>query len=86
MVAGDGAPEAARSASIVRDSVSRNNAALIFGAAGFVEEAVELLEPLLAGPGYWQPCEARFSPYLGPIRIDPRFKALLEKYPPDMEH
>jgi len=52
----------------------------ILASAGMVDEALEYLEPLLAGPSYWNVASLRTFWTIDPIRHDPRFQALLEKY------
>ncbi len=53
---------------------------MIFAQAGFVEEALAEIEPLLAGPSVTSVHMLRLDPRWDPIRNDPRFQALLEKY------
>jgi serine/threonine-protein kinase len=62
-----------------RPSLS-NARAMIFAQAGLVEEALTEIEPLLAGPSVTSVHMVRLDPAWDPIRDDPRFQALLEKY------
>ena len=54
--------------------------AMIFAQAGLVSEALSELEPLLAGPSSTSVHMVRLDPRWDPIRENPRFQALLEKY------
>jgi serine/threonine-protein kinase len=54
--------------------------ARIFAQAGLVAEALAEIEPLLAGPSWTSVHMLRLDPIWDPIRDDPRFQALLEKY------
>ena len=54
--------------------------AKIFAQAGLVDEALAELEPLLAGPSITNVHMVRLDPRYDPIRDNPRFQALLEKY------
>jgi serine/threonine-protein kinase len=56
--------------------------AKIFAQTGFTEEALEEIELFLAGPSFSSAHEVRLDPRYDPIRDDPRFQALLEKYEP----
>jgi len=57
-------------------------AAEVYAAAGMADEALALLGPIMEGPSWNYPCDARFLFTYDPIRGDPRFQALLEKYAP----
>ena len=48
--------------------------------AGEVDAALDEIEELLAGPGLLSVHTLRLDPRWDPIRDDPRFHALLEKY------
>jgi hypothetical protein len=54
--------------------------AMIFAQAGLVNEALSELEPLLVGPSWTSVHKLGVDPRWDPIREDPRFQALLEKY------
>jgi TolB-like protein len=54
--------------------------AMIFAQAGLADEALAEIEPLLAGPSFTSVHILRLDPRWDPIRDDPRFQALLEKY------
>ena len=54
--------------------------AMIFAQAGLVDEALAEIEPLLAGHSRTSVHLVRLDPRYDPIRDDPRFQALLEKY------
>jgi hypothetical protein len=49
---------------------------------GEVDAAIDALPHLLEVPGGIHPGDLRFSPYLDPLRKDPRFQELLKKPPP----
>jgi serine/threonine-protein kinase len=67
--------EAIRGLSRIRDL------AAIYAMVGEVDEAVEQLELLLSLPGgMWEPA-LQLDPVWNPLRSDPRFQALLAKYP-----
>ena len=54
--------------------------AMIFVQAGLVDKALAEIEPLLSGPSWTSANLFRIDPRYDPIREDPRFQALLEKY------
>ncbi len=54
--------------------------AMIFAQAVLVEEALSEIEPLLAGPSWTSTHMLRLDPRWDPIRDDPRFQELLERY------
>jgi hypothetical protein len=54
--------------------------AMIFAQAGLVSGALSELEPLLAGPSYSSVHLLQLDPRWDPIRGDPRFQALIERY------
>ena len=54
--------------------------AMVFAQAGLVEEALAEIEQLLAGPSWTSVHMLRLDPRYDPIRDDPRFRALLDKY------
>ncbi|UCG86499.1 MAG: protein kinase [Gemmatimonadota bacterium] len=54
--------------------------AMIFAQAGLTDETLAELEPLLAGPSLTSAHMVRLDPRYDPIRDDPRFEALLDKY------
>jgi serine/threonine protein kinase/Flp pilus assembly protein TadD len=67
-----------------RDAFSRfvlsEARAMIFAQAGLVDEALAELKPLLPGPSMTSVHMVRLDPRYDPIRNDPQFQALLEKY------
>ena len=54
--------------------------AMIFAQAGFVNEALAEIEPLLAGPSYTSAHMLRLDPRYDPMRDDSHFVALLGEY------
>ena len=62
-----------------KNALSRAWAAMALAQAGEKDRAFEQLESALAG-GYRDAAELRASPYLEPLRADPRFAPLLAKY------
>ncbi len=52
----------------------------VFMPAGDYDAAIEELDAYLAGPGKWSIEGILPDPRLDPIRNDPRFQALVEKY------
>jgi hypothetical protein len=54
--------------------------ARVLAQAGYADEALDEIERLLAGPSWLSVHTLRLDPRWDPIRIHPRFKALLEKY------
>ena len=54
--------------------------AMIFAQAGLVDETLSELESLLAGPSWTSVHMLQLDPRWDPIRDDPRFQALLERY------
>ncbi len=54
--------------------------ALIFAQSGFLDEALGEIELLLVGPSWTSTHMLRLDPRYDPIRDDPRFQALLERY------
>jgi serine/threonine-protein kinase len=66
-------------------TTAKERAALILAQAGIVDDALRYLEPLLAGPSYTSVHQLQLDPRYDPIRDDPRFQALLEKYASDAE-
>ncbi len=54
--------------------------ARILAQAGDVDAALDEIEQLLAGPGWLSVHTLRFDPRWDPIRDDPRFQRLLERY------
>ena len=56
------------------------NAILIFVAAGDFDVAIDELDAYLASPAEWSIEGLVPDPRLDPIRDDPRFMALVEKY------
>ena len=54
--------------------------ALILAQAGAVDDALDEIEELLAGPGWLSVHTLRLDPRWDPIREHPRFQALLVKY------
>jgi hypothetical protein len=53
---------------------------MIFAQAGLVADALAELELLLAGPSFTSVHTVRLDPRYDPIREDPRFQALLDRY------
>jgi len=58
----------------------RLNAIRVFAAAGDSDAAIEELDTYLAAPGFWSIEGLLPDPRLDPIRDDPRFQALVDKY------
>jgi serine/threonine-protein kinase len=58
----------------------RLDAILVFAAAGDSDAAIEELDTYLAAPGFWSIEGLLPDPRLDPIRDDPRFQALVDKY------
>jgi TolB-like protein/Tfp pilus assembly protein PilF len=58
----------------------RQTLAFAYMECGDNDSAFELLEILLSSPGYTTPTRARLNPLWDPIRDDPRFGPLLQKY------
>jgi len=56
------------------------NRAMIFAQLGLVDEALVELDPLMDGPSWTSIHLVALDPRYDPIRSDPRFQALLEKY------
>ncbi len=54
--------------------------ARILAQVGEVDAALDAIEQLLAGPGFLSVHKLRLDPRWDPIRSNPRFQALLEKY------
>ncbi len=54
--------------------------AWILAQAGAVDDALNEIEQLLAGPGFLSVHKLRLDPRWDPIREHPRFQALLAKY------
>jgi len=52
----------------------------VFAPAGAINTAIEELDAYLAAPGVWSIEGLLPDPRLDPIRDDPRFQALVEKY------
>jgi tetratricopeptide (TPR) repeat protein len=52
----------------------------VLARAGAVDAAVEHLDSYLAGPGFWSIEGLLADPRLDPLRDEPRFKKLVEKY------
>jgi hypothetical protein len=86
--------EAARSAERLMEFSQRAENALfasqtalvsarILARAGLADQAVALLETVLAGHSPFSVHTLRVSPFYDPIRHHPRFQALLEKYQSD---
>jgi len=48
--------------------------------AGDLDSAIEQLDAFLAAPGYWSIEGLLPDPRLDPLRDDPRFVSLVEKY------
>ncbi|MFC1661088.1 tetratricopeptide repeat protein [Gemmatimonadota bacterium] len=68
------------------DRVQYEAVAMILSQVGFWDEALREIEQLLEGPSMTSVYTLRLDPRFDPIRDDPRFKALLEKYAPEVEH
>jgi thioredoxin-like negative regulator of GroEL len=58
----------------------KDGAIRVLARAGAVDAAVEQLDIYLAGPGFWSIEGLLPSPRLDPLRGDPRFTMLVEKY------
>jgi tetratricopeptide (TPR) repeat protein len=58
----------------------KDGAIRVLARAGAVDAAIEQLDIYLAGPGFWSIEGLLPSPRLDPLRGDPRFTMLVEKY------
>ncbi len=54
--------------------------ALVYTMVGQPAKAIAALDDLLARSGLWTPHRIRLEPWWDPLRLDPRFQALLTKY------
>jgi serine/threonine-protein kinase len=67
-------------ADVYNRGAPRLQRAVILAQAGLADEALEAIEPLLAGPSWLSVQLLRLDPRWDPIRDDPRFQALLVNY------
>ena len=57
-----------------------NSLAIVYTMTGDYDKAIDLLEYLLENPSMLQAAVLRLHPQWDPLRDNPRFRALLEKY------
>jgi hypothetical protein len=60
--------------------LSKDAAIRVLARAGAVDAAVEQLDIYLAGPGFWSIEGLLPNPRLDPLRDEPGFRMLVEKY------